>query len=265
MMNDHSPGTYRQLPGFRPRSIGGSSDCSSSSLTSGPQQSEFSRHNSLRDSSRSRISQNSVFSGRQESYDSADIFNYSVHGPTVPSESALRPRSIACMQRSGSNSSLKATSLHSVTDARYHSLAALPPRVNIADSFFDEHIRLPLTARAHRHPHARAQFLQDESLPADEADTGAIKPSDPEYPTVAQNLMSCSPQPKPGEYSHYQRTDNHSDSSHKSLNDTQDRSSLVRSLPSPYSVHSRTHEAAESRRSATPGKSVVIHVFKKLV
>lgn len=263
-MNDRSPGTYRQLPGFRPRSIGGSSDCSSSSLTSGPQQSEFSRHNSLRDSSRSRVSQNSVFSGRQESCDSTDMFNYSVHGATVPSESTLRPRSIACMQRSGSNSSLKMTSLHSTTDSRYHSLAALPPRINMADSLFDE--RMHPTARTHRHTPMRGQLLQDEfNPPSEEVDAGAIKPSDPEYSTVAQNLMSCSPQPKLlGDYGHYHKTDNHLDSSHKTPNDAQERSSLVRSLPSPYSVHPRTHETADSRRSATPGEDV-LHAEEILV
>lgn len=186
-----STGVYRPIGGFRPHSIGGSSDCSTSSLTSVPPQSEFSRHNSLRDSSRSKISQSSVFSGsRQASYDSADAINYTVHGnTTVPSESGLRPRSIACMQRSGSSSSLRTNALHSVNDPRYHSIAAFPPRIDTSESF----IRSVEERRGYRQiVHRDSHDDQESTLEESES----VKPSDPEYKKVAENLMSCSPQPR---------------------------------------------------------------------
>ena len=192
-------GTYRPLGTGRPRSIGGSSDCSSSSLTSGPHHSDFSRHNSLRGS---KISQNSVFSSRQASCDSADALSYTFHGAVgitalvSPAESGHRPKSIACMQRSGSNSSLKNSTLHSITDPRYHSLAALPPRVDVAEPLFvntaEERTpsHRPIRGGLHRGP-----TLPDEpESPLEGSET--VLPSDPDYRKVAENLMTCSPQPR---------------------------------------------------------------------
>lgn len=201
-----SAGVYRPLGGSRTRSIGGSSDCSSSSLTSAPpqQNSEFSRHNSLRESSHSRVSQSSVFSSRQPSCDSADALNYSVHGPLVPTESGLRPRSIACMQRSGSSNSLRNNSFHQ-TDPRYYSLAApssINNRMEGHESFVHSMDERMLNSAARGgsyqrpHPHHRPP-TQEELEPEDLSLTRKIKPSDPEYRKVAENLMSCSPQPPP--------------------------------------------------------------------
>lgn len=173
-----SSGVYKQIGGFRPRSIGGSSDCSTSSLTSATQvQCDLSRNNSLRDSTRSRISQGSVFStSRQASYDSADAINISVHGNNIvpPSESGLRPRSIACMQSSGSSTSLRVNSV----DPRYHSIAAVPSRYDCSND-----------DKKHLYGHKEQEFeqLTDRVI--------KIKPSDPEYKKVAEGLMSCSPQP----------------------------------------------------------------------
>ena len=46
------------------------------------------------------------------------------------------------------------------------------------------------------HPHHRPP-TQEEPEPEDLSLTIKIKPSDPEYRKVAENLMSCSPQPPP--------------------------------------------------------------------
>ena len=178
-----SSGVYKQIGGFRPRSIGGSSDCSSSSLTStNQQQSELSRNNSLRDSTRSRISQGSVFStSRQGSYDSTDAINISALGSNVmvPSESGLRPRSIACMQRSGSSTSLRINSV----DPRYHSIATVPTHTVDPAPFFDRR-------------GVRGITRDDPEL---EETSGRVKPSDPGYKKIANDLMTCSPQPPPQE------------------------------------------------------------------
>ncbi len=221
-----SKGVYKQIGGFRPKSIGGSSDCSSSSLT---QQSELSRNNSLRDSTRSKISQASVFStSRQASYDSAEAINISVHGNSsiVPSESGLRPRSIACMQRSGSSTSLRVNSV----DPRYHSIATVPTRIEINE--------VPLLQ-----PYRVQQREENDS--EDSAET--VKPSDPEYRKIAKDLMTCSPQP-PDIY--YQKSfDNHSEKTKKYSVESIAENSSSNSL-----VRVNSYQTNEGRRTPlTPG------------
>ena len=231
-----SSGTYKPIGGFRPRSLGGSSDCSTSSLTSAQQQSELSRNDSLRDSSRSKISQVSVFSGsRQTSYDSAENINYAVHGGSsiVPSESGLRPRSIACMQTSGSSSSLRVNAVHSVADPRYHSIAVFPPRVDNSEPLLD------------RRGHSR--LLRDEP---EYEESERVKPSDPEYRRIAKDLMTCSPQP-PEPLPPLQRNhDPHSERMKKISGETimNDESGSPRIMP--YT----THPFENNQRSSTQGK-----------
>lgn len=182
-----SSGIYKQIGGFRPHSIGGSSDCSSSSITSTHQQSELTRNDSMRDSMRSKISQGSVFStSRQASYDSADAINISVHGGSSmvpPSDSGLRPRSIACMQRSGSSTSLRVNSV----DPRYHSIATVPIRFDGGET-----PTFPIDKRA------VYRSTKDEAADFEETvgNSSRVRPSDPGYRKIAEDLMSCSPQPQ---------------------------------------------------------------------
>ena len=234
-----STGVYKQIGGFRPKSIGGSSDCSSSSLTSTQQQSELSRNNSLRDSTRSKISQASVFStSRQASYDSADAINISVHGNSsiVPSESGLRPRSIACMQRSGSSTSLRVNSV----DPRYHSIATVPTRIEVNE------VPLFLDRKLYR------STRDDDS---EEADT--VRPSDPEYKKIAQDLMTCSPQPHD---IFYQKSfDNHFEKTKKfSVESITENSSSSSSRMNSYPV--QTNE--DQRASLTPGLHEGVRVIE---
>lgn len=257
--DQQSCGVYRPLGGFRPQSIGGSSDCSSSSLTSAPQQSDFSRHNSLRDSSRSRISQNSVFSSRQASCDSTD-FNYTVHGNTVPSESTLRPRSIACMQRSGSSSSLKNNLLHGVnSDPRYFSLAALPPRVDTTNSHVHsvDDRTLNITRGGHRGLHRNV--LPHDDLDSFEETGSRVKPSDPGYKKVAENLMTCSPQEF---YTQQRLSDPSSDmSSRKVSGEFMDEMTYYPRNYPPSPVTPIQSRGQEERRSCTPGKRTIITFY----
>ena len=193
-------GTYRQLSITRPRSIGGSSDCSSTSIT----QSDFSRCNSLRDSSRSRISTATevVQSIRQASYDSNDYMSvYPNHAPSGSTDSSLRPYSMPYMPRvdmprSNSSSSLKAYGIQTktgVTDSRHYSIAAIP-----LTSEIDER-GPPLVHRNKpvRHYHRQGTSDDTESLWEDSSSftyvNTPINPSHPEYRQVAKELMSASP------------------------------------------------------------------------
>lgn len=200
-------GTYRPLNFSRPRSIGGSSDCSNSSTYTN----DFSRCNSLRDSSRSRISHgnDSVFQvGRQPSGDSTD--NYPMHTASGSTDSTLRQQMQSAhvlhkggeenMQRSSSSTSLKNFGIQTkigVTDPRYHSVATDVP-------FLEEHGN----RRLHRHiPGARQgmSFEDSESLWEDSKSftfvNKSVHPSDPQYRQVAEELMSVSPTHKnPSEY-----------------------------------------------------------------
>ena len=187
-------GTYRPLA-MRPRSIGGSSDCSNSSYT----HSEFSRNNSLRDSSRSKLSHNdSVFGVRQASYDSADYNYYAplINHVTTSSADGLRPYSIAYMPRSNSHTELKSIGLSTkLGDIRHHSIAAVPAHSTDIDN------RGP-----HRSLHNRiGEVLQRVKTIRDDSESlwedsqsftfvnHPVQPSDPEYRQVAEELMSVSP------------------------------------------------------------------------
>lgn len=239
-----SSGIYKQIGGFRPRSIGGSSDCSSSSLTSTTQiQSDLSRNNSLRDSTRSKISQGSVFStSRQASYDSADAINIAVHGNNIsvpPSDSGLRPRSIACMQRSGSSTSLRVNSV----DPRYHSIATVPSRYDCSFGGGITGNEMNSDRRQQQlHWHMEQEFEQPPNRVI------KIKPSDPEYKKVAEGLMSCSPQPqfvsapRPGDNTNGERMKKYSGET------------VIDGSGSPR-VH-RAHTFDDHRRSLTPGQCI---------
>lgn len=193
-------GTYRPLNFSRPRSIGGSSDCSNSSTYTN----DFSRCNSLRDSSRSRISHgnDSVFQGgRQPSCDSTD--NYPMHMASSSTDSTLRqlqqlqqqPVHILHrgggdnMQRSSSSTSLKNFGIQTkigMTDPRYHSVATEVP-------FLEERGN----RRLHRHFPGGRSFEDAESLWEDSKSftfvNKSVHPSDPQYRQVAEGLMSVSP------------------------------------------------------------------------
>ena len=210
-------GTYRPL-NSRPRSIGGSSDCSNSSTYTN----DFSRRNSLRDSSRSRISHgaDSVFQigGRQPSCDSADT--YPMHMQTGSTDSSLKQQQqyyiptghrggMAIlggggenMQRSNSSTSLEnfgiQTKVGVVTDPRYHSVATDVP-------YLEEHHGgrggVGGGARFFRHAPpmmmGRLSFEEPELLWEDSKSftflNKSVHPSDPEYRQVAEELMSASP------------------------------------------------------------------------
>lgn len=194
-------GTYRPLNYSRPRSIGGSSDCSNSSTYTN----DFSRCNSLRDSSRSRISHgnDSVFQGgRQPSCDSTD--SYPMHMASGSTDSTLRQQQQSVhilhrgnggenMQRSSSSTSLKNFGVQTkigVTDPRYHSVATEVP-------FLEEHGNRRLL-RQYLHGQGRQgnSFEDSESLWEDSKSftfTKSIHPSDPQYRQIAEELMSVSP------------------------------------------------------------------------
>ena len=186
-VDETQAGTYRPLNIARPRSIGGSSDCSNSSFT----HSDFSRCNSFRESSRSRISHgnDSVFGARQASYDSAD---YSTnHIPMGSADSNLRPYSIAYMPRSSSSTSLRNYGVQTKlgVDPRHHSIAAVPGSSIDIDGPY----------RKQRGMLHRTQAIVDdaESLWEDSQSFTYVNtpvfPSDPEYRQVAEELMSVSP------------------------------------------------------------------------
>lgn len=182
-------GTYRPLNYTRPRSIGGSSDCSSSSYT------DFSRCNSLRDSSHSRISHgnDSVFGMRQASYDSTDYVLVNHHMATGSTDSNNRPYSIACMPRSNSSTSLKSYGIQS-KDPRYFSVAAIPANSTTVDPQMD-------TLQSRKQPHLRlvhrpqddTESVWEESHSFTYVPNGPVVPSDPGYRQVAEELMSALP------------------------------------------------------------------------
>ena len=192
-------GTYRPLNYSRPRSIGGSSDCSNSSSYTA----DFSRCNSMRESNRSRISHtDNVFQGaRQASCDSNDY--YPIHVASGSTDSSLRQlmhypyRGIGGenMQRSSSSTSLKNFGIQTkigMTDPRYHSVATDIP-------YLEEHGSNSRNKAFLRHMIGRqGTSMEDtESLWEDSQSftfvNKSVVPSDPEYRQVAEELMSASP------------------------------------------------------------------------
>ena len=197
-----SVGRFRSLNEHRPRSIGGSSDCSNSSFT----HSDFCRCNSLRDSSRSRISHNdSVFGPRGTSYDSEDYSSIGGHLPPVPgsastSESNLRPFSIAYLPRSSSSNSLKTYAVQAKLsgDTRHHSIATVPGNHIEPDDRAPIHRGKPVGRHAPPTSHrATPKDTDSESLWEDSQSfdfvNAPVLPSDPEYRQIAEELMTCSP------------------------------------------------------------------------
>lgn len=203
----HVTGTYRPLNSSRPRSIGGSSDCSNSSVA----QSDFSRCNSLRDSSRSRISgTDSVFhiGGRQQSLDANDYPLYPNHTPSNSTDSSIRLHTVIAgstvargneaMPRSNSSASLKNFGVQPkipVPDPRHFSIAVPPSNSTLGDSVDERGL-------IHRKAQGRYLFRQGtsedtESLWEDSQSFTYMKepvvPSDPEYRQIAKELMSASP------------------------------------------------------------------------
>ena len=188
-------GVYRSLA-IRPLSIGGSSDCSNSSYT----HSEFSRNNSLRDSSRSKVSHtDSVFPPRQASYDSADYSFPALinHVATGSADGNLRPYSIAYMPRSNSHTELKNFGLYTKAgDTRHHSIAAVPAHSTDIDDRGPSHRKLHNRIGA---VFQKVQTMRDdsESLWEDSQSftfvNTPVQPSHPEYRQVAEELMSVSP------------------------------------------------------------------------
>lgn len=204
MADDHQVvGTYRPLNASRPRSIGGSSDCSNSSYA---HSSDFSRCNSLRDSSRSRVSgTDSVFhiGGRQASLDANDYPLYPNHTPSGSTDSSARIHSTFysarsdMMPRSNSSASLKNFGVQAkvpVPDPRHFSIAV--PTGGTIEGLEERGL-------AHRKPQGR--FLHRQATSADDNESlwedsqsftymnTPVVPSDPEYKQVAKELMSASP------------------------------------------------------------------------
>lgn len=189
-------GTYKPIG--RPRSIGGSSDCSNSSTYTN----DFSRCNSLRDSSRSRISHgnDSVFQGgRQPSCDSTD--NYPMHSASGSTDSTLKQQYYPSMhkgawgenmQRSSSSTSLKNFGIQTRIgiDPRYHSVATDVP-------YMEEHSGRRFHRHGPVHGSAGRSFEDTESLWEESKSftfvNKSVHPSDPQYRKVAEELMSVSP------------------------------------------------------------------------
>jgi len=218
-------GTYRQLNSSRPRSIDGSSDCSNSSTS---YTNDFSRCNSLRDSSRSRVSHgnDSVFHGHhQVSLDSNDGYTYTNHAPSGSTDSTnmkiaaqplfhhssqLRTMSMLSggetrMQRSSSSTSLKNFGIQTkvgLTDPRYHSVATDVPYFeearggNLSNSSGStiSMARRPLML----YGYGRPSPMEDNEAHEDDSkslifNNKPVVPSDSEYRKVAVDLMSASP------------------------------------------------------------------------
>ena len=224
-LNQRVIGTYRPLNCSRPRSIGGSSDCSNSSTYTA----DFSRCNSLRDSSRSRISHgnDNVFQTQQHiSCDSNDCHPFSNHAPSgstdstnfnfkipplhhtqqqqrgmVATASAVGGETV--IQRSSSSTSLKNFGIQTkvgVTDPRYHSVATDGPYLEERIGVINSSGGTARKAQMLRHYIAGrpGQSMDDtESLWEDSKSftflNKSVVPSDPEYRQVAENLMSASP------------------------------------------------------------------------
>lgn len=203
MADEHQvAGTYRPLNASRPRSIGGSSDCSNSSYA----HSDFSRCNSLRDSSRSRISgTDSVFhiGGRQASLDANDYVLNPNHTPSGSTDSNARFHSTfyatrgEMMPRSNSSASLKnfGVSKVSIPDPRYFSVA-VPPGGSMTSEGIDER-DVPPRKQQGRLLHRQGTSEDTESLWEDSSSftymNTPVVPSDPEYRQIAKELMSASP------------------------------------------------------------------------
>ena len=205
MAEEHQvTGTYRPLNSSRPRSIGGSSDCSNSSVA----HSDFSRCNSLRDSSRSRISgTDSVFhiGGRQASLDANDDPSYPNHTPSNSTDSSIRLHTVIgstargneAMPRSNSSASLRNFGVQPkipIPDPRHFSIA-VPPNSMHSDSIDERGL-------THRKAQGRLLLRQGtsedtESLWEDSQSftymNQPVVPSDPEYRQIAKELMSASP------------------------------------------------------------------------
>ena len=189
-------GTYRPINFSRPRSIGGSSDCSNSSTYT----TDFSRCNSLRDSSRSRVSHNdSVFHQgvRQASCDSNDAYTTPNHVPSSSTDSSYKfssmqhaLRSGEAMYRSNSSTSLKNFGIQTKTDPRYYSVATDSPYM------VEEHgsgSRRTLTRHILVRPGDDSESLWEDSQSFTYVNNKSVLPSDPEYRQVAEELMSASP------------------------------------------------------------------------
>ena len=208
MAEEHQvAGTYRPLNSSRPRSIGGSSDCSNSSYA----HSDFSRCNSLRDSSRSRVSgTDSVFhiGGRQASLDGNDYPSYPNHTPSNSTDSSTRLHMVICgstargneiMPRSNSSASLKNLVVQSkvpVPDPRYYSVA-VPPSSSLVDSTEERGV-LHRKVQQGRLLHRQGTSEDAESLCWEDSHSFTymntpVVPSDPEYRQIAKELMSASP------------------------------------------------------------------------
>lgn len=204
MADEHQVvGTYRPLNTSRPRSIGGSSDCSNSSYP----HSDFSRCNSLRDSSRSRISgTDSVFhiGGRQASLDANDYPPYPNHTPSGSTDSNARLHStfystrVDMIPRSNSSASLRNFGVQSkvtVADPRHFSIAVPPGNTAMIDGIDERGIlhrkqaggRLPRQGTSED-----TESLWEDSQSFTYMNTPVV-PSDPEYKQIAKELMSASP------------------------------------------------------------------------
>ena len=178
--------------------MGEASDCSNSS--------DLSRGNSLRDSSRSRITcreKDSVFhlGGRQASADSNDFYPHH-----TSSDSNLRPISVTHLPRSDMTRSTSSASLKnfgvqtkiSVPDSRHFSIAGIP--TNSAHSevaSFIEDRNFNSQGKPNRLLHRQGTCEDTESLWEESMSfqfvNNPVLPSDPEYKQVAHKLMSASP------------------------------------------------------------------------
>ena len=192
--DEQTVGTYHKLSN-RPRSIG--SDGSNSSYTCGA---EFNRNDSFRVSGHSRASHavDSVFDRhRQHSYDSTEFIN---HAPSNSTDSNLRPYSIAMppsLPRSCSSSSLKNLGLHTrISDNRHHSIAAVPLRsTEIPSGGFAEERGHHRRAAVRVPPPTQEDTMESLWVDSSSFDfsQAPVLPSHPEYPQIAQDLMTASP------------------------------------------------------------------------
>ena len=195
--DEQTVGTYQKLSS-RPRSIG--SDCSNSSYT---YTADFVRNDSFRVSGHSRMSHgitDAVFDRqRQFSYDSNDYIN---HAPSGSTDSNLRPYSVAIpIHRSSSSSSLKNFGLqtrNTNNDYRHHSIAAMPAHATevppSAGTFAEERGYRRLGGRIPvRTQEDTSESLWEDSQSFDFSQPPPVLPSHPEYPQIAQDLMTASP------------------------------------------------------------------------
>ena len=193
--DEQTVGIYHKLSN-RPRSIG--SEGSNSSCTYAT---DFNRNDSFRISGHSRVSHgvnaDAVFDRHHQfSYDSSDYIN---HAPSNSTDSNLRPYSVAIpLPRSCSSSSLKNFGLQTkVADNRHHSIAAMPlystevPYPNAGFAEEKGHRRLALRVPL-RNQENTVESLWEDSDSFDFSQAPVL-PSHPEYPQIAQDLMTASP------------------------------------------------------------------------